>query len=62
MSDWFGETPVEIREFSPSHFSAWVTFCEGLFCDKESVVKNPDGLFLCLDCANEDFNDRLERK
>lgn len=59
MPDWFGDTPVEMRELSPSHFTGWKQFCDGYGCSNESAVMS-GGKFFCLDCAEDDFNDNLE--
>lgn len=59
MSDWFGETPVEIRESLPSHFEDWEITCDAFFCDQETAVMI-DGKYYCWDHASEEFDDSLE--
>ncbi len=50
MEDWFGETPVEMREVSPSHYTNWQFFCS--FCGSPSIVYY-EGKYLCERHADE---------
>lgn len=54
MPDWFGDSPVEMRELSPSHYDGWKRWCEKENCSGESIVM-VDGYCLCLDHAEELF-------
>lgn len=50
MEDWFGETPIEMVEVSPSHYTNWQYFCS--FCGSPSVVFY-EGKYLCERHADE---------
>jgi hypothetical protein len=53
-ADWFGETPVVMREFSPSHFEQWYQWCQSPMCQEKSVVYAFEiGKHLCSDHAED---------
>lgn len=57
MTDWFGESPVILREILPSHYENWQHFCS--FCGRVSIIYY-EGKYLCIKCADEGLEEWSE--